>query len=253
MNLTNSFPAKNEKEISRIEAAFFRHLCDVIVESVKLFSISESELSSRFVMRNPEILHDYYKGGQNLSLVAGHYSNWEMAAISLDRTLPHQAVGIYSPLKNKYFNDKLAKSRTRFGVKIITKAEVRNAIATKSDAPTITVFGADQSPTYSKSVYWTKFLNQETAVAIGTELFAVKYNYPVFFMKVEKVKRGYYEAELDLLAQNPGEYQNGEITRLHTKHLEKIIRKEPQFWLWSHKRWKRKKTEKEKQVEIKTA
>jgi len=245
-NLDNSFPEESKQELDRIERAFFRHLCDIIIESIKLFSISAQELDRRMVFKNPEILNKYYEQNQNVILVGGHYNNWEIAAVSLDRQLPHQVFGIYSPLSNKFFNEKLAKSRTKFGVKIIKKSEVRKSFQQKADTPRVTVFGADQSPTYSKKVHWTSFLNQHTAVAIGTELFAVKYNYPVFFFKVKKVKRGYYEAVIEQLVEDPSLYKDGEISKLHTRYLEKIILENPQYWLWSHKRWKRKMTESER-------
>lgn len=244
-NLKNSFPEKPDNELQEIQSAFYRHLCDIIIESVKLFSISKRELQKRFQIKNPEIVSKYFQQGQDIILVGGHYNNWEMLAVSLDMLLPHQAVGIYSPLKNKFFNKKLAKSRTKFGVRIITKSEVRQHFENIDNKPTMTVFGADQSPTYSKKVYWMHFLNQETAVAIGTELYSVKYNYPVFFIKVNKVKRGYYEGELALLAENPDEYREGEISRLHTHFLEEIINQNPAYWLWSHKRWKRTRKDNE--------
>jgi KDO2-lipid IV(A) lauroyltransferase len=252
-NLKNSFPEKPDKELLKIQSAFYRHLCDIIIESVKLFSISKRELQKRFQIKNPEIVSKYFQQGQNIILVGGHYNNWEMLAVSLDMLLPHQAVGIYSPLKNKFFNKKLAKSRTKFGVRIITKSEVRNHFAKKSTQPTMTVFGSYQSPTYSKKVYWTDFLNQETAVAIGAELFATKYNYPVFFVKVNKLKRGFYVGDLELLAENPSQFREGEVSRLHTHFLEKIIAQNPAFWLWSHKRWKRTRKEDELMINYEVA
>jgi KDO2-lipid IV(A) lauroyltransferase len=244
-NLKNSFPLKDDAEIESIQRAFFQHLCDIIIESIKLFSISEKELRTRFRMRNPELINNYYHKKQNIILVGGHFNNWEFAAISLNLAFLHQAIGIYSPLSNKFFNRKMAESRTKYGVQIITKSEVHDSFSNNINNLTVTVFGADQSPTYSKRVHWTKFLNQDTAVHIGTELFARKYNYPVFFLIVNKVKRGYYEAEVELLHDNPQSTKRGEISDLHTSYLEKIIIENPQYWLWSHKRWKRKKTDQE--------
>lgn len=242
-NLTNSFPEKSNDEISKIEKAFFRHLCDVIVESVKLFSITLPELQQRFTIRNPEILDEYYKKGQSILLVGGHYNNWEYAAISLDLQVKHQAIGIYSPMSNKFFDRKFAESRTKFGVQIVPKSEVRQSFSKNQDKLTMTIFGADQSPTYSKRVHWTTFLNQETAVHVGTELFAKIYKYPVFFLEVHKIKRGHYVSDLVLLTDRPQDFKEGEITKLHTEYLEKMIIEKPEYWLWSHKRWKRKKTE----------
>ncbi len=114
----------------------------------------------------------------------------------------------------------------------------------------MTIFGADQSPTFSREVFWLDFLNQETAVHMGTEVFAQKYNYPVVFIRIDKVKRGHYVGTLEVLSENPSGTQRGEITTLHTKYLENVIREVPQFWLWSHKRWKRSRTAEEKMINI---
>ena len=248
-NLANSFPDKSKEEIRRIEKAFFIHLCDIIVESVKLFSISLTDLRERFTIRNPEILDKYYNNGQSIILVGGHYNNWEYAAISLDLQVPHQAIGIYSPMSNKFFDKKFAESRTKYGVQIVPKSEVRQSFSRNANNLTMTIFGADQSPTYSKRVHWTTFLNQDTAVHVGTELFARIYKYPVFFIEVHKLKRGYYVADLVLLAERPQDFKSEELTKLHTAHLEKMIIEKPEFWLWSHKRWKRKKSEEENDKE----
>lgn len=249
-NLRNSFPEKSPQEIEEIQKAFFIHLCDMIAESIRLFSISLEELQSRFKILNTEVLDKYYQQGRSVILVGGHYNNWEIAAMCFDSITPHQAIGIYAPLSNKFFDRKLGLSRTKYGVEIIPKRLVSETFSMNKDKLTMTIFGADQSPTYSRYVHWTTFLNQETAVAAGTERFALQYNYPVVFIRIDKVKRGYYQGVLEVLAENPIYLKKGEITELHTKTLENIIKEKPEFWLWSHKRWKRKKTDEERITEI---
>lgn len=249
-NLINSFPDKTPEEIEVIQKEFFVHLCDLIVENVKLFSMSQKEVQEHFKIINTELFESFYNQGRSIILVGGHYNNYEIAAISFDMYTPHQAIGIYSSLSNKFFDKKFGESRTKYGVEIITKGLVPRSFVSNKNKLTMTIFGSDQSPTYSKQVYWTNFLTQETAVHLGTEIFAVKYNYPVIFIKIYKVKRGYYEGVLELLDENPGNSKKGEITELHTNCLEKIINENPQYWLWSHKRWKRKKTEEERKAEI---
>ena len=155
---------------------------------------------------------------------------------------PHQAIGIYAPMQNKFFNEKFKDSRTKYGVQVIPKSETVTSFIANEKKMTMTIFGADQSPTYSKRIHWMNFLNQETAVFLGTESFSVKYNYPVIFIRVDKTKRGYYEGELEVLCENPAETSPGIVTELHTRALERVISEKPQYWLWSHKRWKRKKT-----------
>ena len=242
-NLLNSFPEKSRVEILQIEKAFYRHLCDLIIESIKLFSISQDELQTRFTIRNPDVLDEYHTNNQSLILIMGHYNNWELSGTSLNLHVPHQVKGIYQPLSNKFFEKVFSQSRTKFGAHLIPKSEVRQTFIKYSNDLTMIVFGIDQSPTRSKKVHWTNFLNQDTAVHVGAELFAKLYNYPVFFLDVHKVKRGYYAGDLVLLTDCPQDFAEGELTRLFTAHLEKLIIEKPAFWLWSHKRWKRKKPE----------
>ena len=249
-NLKNSFPDKTPEEIEIIQKEFFIHLCDLIVENIKLFSMSHKEVKRRFKIVNTEIFDNYYNQGRSIILVGGHYNNYEIAAMGFDSYTPHKAIGIYSPLSNKFFDKKFGKSRTKYGVEIIPKSFVPKSFILNKNKLTMTIFGADQSPTYSKQVHWMNFLNQETAVFTGTEAFAVKYNYPVIFIKINKVKRGYYEGVLELLDENPANSKKGEVTELHTKCLEKVINENPQYWLWSHKRWKRKKTDEERRVDL---
>lgn len=246
-NLKNSFPEKSKEEIESIQKAFFIHLCDMVVEGIRLFSMPLGELKTRFKIVNTEILEDYYKQGRSVILVGGHYNNWEIAAMAFDVCVPHHAIGIYTPLNDKFFDRKFGESRTKYGVEIIPKSMVPRSFITNKHNLTMTIFGADQSPTYSKQVHWMKFLNQETAVFLGTESFAVKYNYPVIFIQINKPKRGHYEGVLKVLDENPASSKNGEITEAHTKYLEKIIIENPAYWLWSHKRWKRKMTDEERE------
>jgi KDO2-lipid IV(A) lauroyltransferase len=244
-NLRNSFPEKTEKEIKQIGYQFYKHLCDLIVESVKLFNISEDEIKRRMVITNPEVADAYFVQNRPIMLVGGHYNNWEMLAVGIDSQIKHQTVGIYTKLSNAFFNDAFLKSRSKYGIEMISTREVPGYFSKGFTTPTATIFGADQSPTYTKNVFWTTFLNQETAVALGTESFAKKYNYPVVYGAINKVKRGHYSFTLEVLFDQPKDTKLGEITQAHTTQLEKQIIAEPQYWLWTHKRWKRKRQENE--------
>ncbi len=196
-NLHNSFPEKNEDEINKICNHFYQHLTDLIVESIKLFSISKDEIIKRYKFTNPEVLDNYYDDGKSVLIVGGHYNNWEMAAVGTNPQMKHQAAGIYTPMTNAYFEKVFRKSRGKYGILLIKKDEVKEYFAEYKDQLTATIFGADQSPSlHSKKVYWTNFLNQETAVMFGTEKFAKEFNYPVVFVQVNKIKRGYYESDI---------------------------------------------------------
>jgi len=238
-NLTNSFPDKTPQEIKTLQHNFYRHFCDIMVESFKIFSISESDAKARFKVLNPELLNSYYNKGQSVLLVGGHYNNWEMLAVGLDSYIDHQSVAIYHRLGNKFMNDKALKSRSKYGLKMISRQEVKDYFA-QFTGLTVTIFGADQSPSIAKKVYWMEFLNQDTPVMFGVEKFAIE-NTPVIFGGITKVKRGHYEFKMEVLIEDPSQCGHGDITEAHTKRLEKQIIADPQYWLWTHKRWKRKR------------
>lgn len=240
-NIKNSFPQKDKKELNTIARKFYTHLSDIIVESIKLFSISQKQIDYRFSIENPEILQTYFDQGRDVILVGGHYNNWEILAVGINQIVPHDCIGIYTKLSDPFFDDKMKSSRSKFGLKMINTREVTSNFIKKNKTPRMTIFGADQSPTYSKNIHWTNFLNQDTAVALGTERFSKKYNLPVIFCSINKRKRGIYSAKLSVLTENPLDTEDGEITEMHTSKLENQINTQPEFWLWTHKRWKRKR------------
>jgi KDO2-lipid IV(A) lauroyltransferase len=241
-NLKNSFPDKSSTEIKQIAKKFYRHFCDLIVESVKLFSISKEEIIKRIKFVNPELLNKYYDQGQSIIIVAGHYNNWENFAKGCNLQMKHQAVGIYTPLSSPFFEKKFSESRSLFGVSLLPKREVKKYFAENRDLLKAVIFGTDQSPSgRTKRVYWTSFLNQDTAVMFGSEKYAKEYEYPVIFAGVDKVKRSTYQIWFELLEENPLDTPHGEITEKHTRRLEQQILAQPEYYLWTHKRWKRKR------------
>lgn len=241
-NLRNSFPDKNSDQIKEIANRFYHHMCDVIVESIKLFSISEEEGINRFKVVSPEISDKYFEKGISLIGVGGHYNNWEMLATLLDPQIKHQSVGIYTKLTDPFFEKKFSQSRTKFGMHLLPKREVKKFYAEYKDKPTLTIFGIDQSPSSAtKRVYWVDFLNQDTPAMYGSEKYAREYNYPVLFIAISKIKRGYYELEFELLEDNPVNAEYGSIIEKGTRRLEQQILERPEFWLWSHKRWKKRR------------
>ncbi len=242
-NIRNSFPEKSEQEVLTIAKQFYRHFMDLIVEAIKVFSITEEEVIRRFRLTNPEVVDQYYDQGRSIIFVAGHYNNWEHAAIACNAQLKHQTAGIYAPLKNQFFNNLIRQSREQFGLELIPKQVVRKTFNENKDRLMAVMFGADQSPSSSKKAYWTTFLNQDTAVMFGTEKYAKDYDQPVIFGAVRKIKRGYYEATFTVLEDEPTQSPHGHISELHTRAIENMILENPQYWLWTHRRWKRKREE----------
>lgn len=242
-NIRNSFPGKSEKEHIEIAKKFYKHFCDLVVESLKTFTISEKEALKRVVCNNPEVINKYYDRQQSVIIAGGHYNNWELFAVAVNTLIKHNAVGIYKPLSNKYFDTKMCTTRSRYGLTLLSTKKVKAFFDNNIQNLTATIFGTDQSPSNPNSAYWMKFLNQDTGVLFGAEKFAKEYNYPVIYARLNKVKRGYYSLDFFDVTDKPQETIYGEITEKVTQLLEKDIQHIPDYWLWTHRRWKHKRPE----------
>ena len=242
-NLQNSFPEKSKKEIGQISKAFYRHLADFTFETIKAFNISEETLKKRIRYKNPEVLNDLYNQGKSVALLSGHYGNWEWI-LALPKFIQHQLNAIYRPMQNKQFNDYMKKTRSRFGAFLMpAHIALRTTLELeKAGQLSATYYLTDQTA-LKDTHYWMMFLNQETAVFPGPEKIASRLKQAVVFMDIQKVRRGYYEVEFTKLFDDASQTKEFEVTKAHTKFLEDIIRKRPEFWLWSHKRWKHKRPE----------
>lgn len=240
-NLKNSFPEKTEEEINQIAVQFYHHLCDLVVESVKQFSISKKEVDKRMIAVNPEIFEPYFQQKKSLVLAGGHFNNWELFAVAIDQYMGHQAIGIYQPLTNKFFDEKMRSSRSRYGLLMISTRRIAEVYEEMKNQLIAVIYAVDQSPSNPRKAYWTKWLNQDTAMLYGAEKYAIKYNHPVLYGRINKIKRGYYSFEFAELTGNPEQTRHGEITEKINQMLEDDIKKNPQYWLWTHKRWKHKR------------
>jgi len=240
-NLKQAFPEKSEADRKKIMSAFYSHLCDLIVESIRLFSISKEEAIRRFRVKNPEILDSLYASGKNGIIVTGHYGNWEMGGVAFRMQIKPDVFTFYTQLSNPFFEKKFLESRTKYGCVMIPTKQVRDFYKQSLAQSSVSLYLSDQSPSNLKNVYWTTFLNQETAVAMGAERYAKEYHLPVYFGKIIKVKRGYYEVEMELICENPSETAEYEIAEKFTRKIEELIISAPQYWLWTHKRWKHKR------------
>lgn len=238
-NLRNSFPNKSALEIKGIADEFYRFFFDLMVETIRLFSMPKDELLERCTVNDIDVFDRFAQNGQHVIIAGGHYCNWELAAMSICHQIPHTGVAIYHPLKNKFLNDKLQKSRSRFGMEMVRTKDVKSFYPDNHQRTIATIFGTDQAPSNAHNAYWTMFLNQETPIFWGTERYAKQYNCPVIFLKVTRLKRGYLQVNAELVCTDSQAMPEGEITEAHTQILEKIIRARPEYWLWTHRRWKR--------------
>ncbi len=240
-NLRNSFPEKSDKEIKNISRKTYRNLTDIIIESLKGFTISERQIKKRFKIVNPDILNEYFYNRQSVIGVTGHYGNWEWGAIAGSLQIKHKAIAIYKPLTNKYINRFLKRIRAENGTLLKSFYKTSETFKKYKNQSCIFILVADQSPSTIKKAYWVDFLNQDTACLHGPEKHARNNNYPIIFLKIQRVKRGYYELTAEKLIEKPADTNEGEITQTYMHKLEEIINEKPENWLWSHKRWKRKR------------
>ena len=241
MNLKNSFPHKSDKEIEAIAQKFYSHFCDLIIESIKTFTISENELRKRMRYTNAEILDKYFANKRSIIAITAHYNSWEWGAISSSFYLKHKPFGIYKPLADKFLDQKLRKSRERFGIAMFPMKETKEYLTKYSNIPIMTGFVSDQSPSKIANSHWVKFLNQDTAASFGAEKYAKDFDSIPVFCNIQKIKRGYYETTFSVVSENPKDEPHGKITEVSFQILEKIIQEKPEFWVWSHKRWKHKR------------
>lgn len=240
-NLRNSFPEKSEAEITAIAKGFYHHLADMLIESLKAFTMSEEAVVKRYKYYNTEILDELYKKGESVICIAGHYGNWEWGGLASGPQLKHKPVGFYKPLTNKYVDAYVLKTRVKGRSKLASITQTAETFKTDYGEPAIFYMVADQSPSSSRLAYWVDFLNQETATLHGPEKYARIHNYPVVFAYVKKVKRGYYTVDFKMLEPEPLKTKTGELTGRFMKMLEEIIRSNPEYYLWSHRRWKLKR------------
>lgn len=238
-NIAKAFPDYGKKEIRQTVRRFYHHLCDLFIESSVSHFYSESEALKKITYRNPELLNEMYSEGRQVIAVTGHYSNWEYLS-TLGLVTKYPIVAIFKPLKNKYIDRLMQTNRNRFGVIPVPMKEIaRKLISFQRDStPAMSVFLADQRPIFHQIQYWTNFLGLDTPIYLGTEKLARKLNAAVVFLKVRKVKRGRYEVEIEQITGDPKDLEPFEITEAHVRILENLIREEPGYWLWSHRRWK---------------
>lgn len=241
-NLRKSFPEKKEKEIHLIARKFYRYLPDIVVEAIKMRTISKEQVIKRIELLNEEEVTRHFNAGKSVIGVTAHYANWELGIHRLSLMTPYPKLVIYKPLNNKNFDDIYNQIRTRFGATMVPMKQILRHIVKLKNQIHISMFVADQTPVYQDSDYFMDFLHQEALVYTGTERIANLTGNPIVFCQIgRKKKRGYYFCKFTTLVENPKMYAKYEITQLHNKFTEEIIREEPAFWLWSHNRWKRKK------------
>lgn len=240
-NLRLVFPDKTKQEIEAISSKFYHHLCDMILEAIKSMTISRASMLKRYKFTNLELIHDLEKKNKSIMLMCAHYGSWEWVFI-LQSQINYKGYAVYKKLANKYF-DKLVKNiRAKYDSHLITTKEtysILNASQKKGEL-TMNGFASDQSPKHDKALHWNEFMGVKVPMHTGAETIAKKFDMAVVFFSVERIKRGYYQTTFHTITENPNTHKDFEITDLFFKLVEKQIYKAPQYYLWTHKRWKHK-------------
>lgn len=240
-NLINSFLDKSEDEIIAIEKKYYHYMADLLLEGLKGLTMSDEEILKRHKILNPELPNRFFEQGKSLICVSGHYGNWEWLVFSGNIQINHLVVGIYKAINNPYIEEFMHQRRSRNNCYLAPTTQTYDTFNTLKDQPSLFLMFADQSPVNLRDCYWLNFLNQDTPTLHGPEKYAKKYNYPVVYLDMQVVKRGYYELTFSVLTEEPLQEAPGEITAMYMKKLESVINKEPAYWLWSHRRWKHKR------------
>lgn len=240
-NLRNSFPEKSTPELKKIERDFFKNLCDYAVELLKLLTISSGELSLRVTFKNPEIMQDFQRKKQSVVYLASHQFNWEWLLASGSISLPLNVDFVYQPVKNKFFDKVSRHARSRFGAYPIKRNEVGRVTLKRKDILRGIAIVGDQYPGHKKDKkYITKFLNQETAFFYGISQLAALTQYPVLYLAIKKVKRGFYEVTIVPITSPPYLKNESIVIEKYKNAVEDLIKENPAGWLWSHDRWKKR-------------
>lgn len=243
-NLMNAFPEKSVLEINTIEKKYYKFLASLIFEVIKMKSISKKQLQKRVKFKNVDLVEAYLKNNESVLFCSSHYGNYEWVCMAIGMAFSGEHYPIYKPLSNEIFDNWFFNMRSRFGNRMVAMRQTLRAIQASKGTPSMFTFGSDQAPSKDESNYWTTFLNQETSVQLGIEKIAKKTNRPVFYLKINYIKRGYFEVDCVPICLHPKETAEYEITEMHTRFLEEMIKAEPAYWLWSHRRWKYKPEQK---------
>lgn len=241
-NLALALPNLSDEERLVIEKKSYKHLCDMFLEMIKTMTISTKEINKRFVFSNLEVYKKLEKQDKSIAMMLAHYASYEWV-ISMNYYVTFNGYAIYKKIANPYFDKLVRDIRSRFKAYLITTKETVPTIINNKNNNKLSIYGfaSDQSPKISSAFHWQKFMGIEVPVHTGAEMLSKKYDMNVIFLKVKKLKRGYYEASFEILSDNVQDVPNYEITDKFLKLVEQQIYEAPEYYLWTHKRWKHRR------------
>ncbi|TAI48907.1 lysophospholipid acyltransferase family protein [Flagellimonas allohymeniacidonis] len=238
-NLELVFPEKSMEERLQIEKKFYAHMCDMFLEMIKTMGISNKQLQKRFVFTQLEVLHQLEAKNKSVMLMFPHYGSWEWV-IALDAHIQSKGYAIYQKIGNKYFDKLVRDIRQKFGTTLITTKDTKDIVSSNKMNGQLSMYGilSDQSPMVKKALLWAPFMGITVPVHTGAEFLCRKLDLPAVYLKVTKLKRGHYQGSFHLLTDNPREQSEFELTKAFLKNVESSIREAPEYYFWTHKRWK---------------
>lgn len=240
-NLKLAFPEKPEKELLKIRRKFYHHFVDVFMEMIKTFTISKKTLDKHYTYTNIDLVKELKKDGKSVILISAHYANWEWI-IGMNSFINYNAIAAYKNISNKYFNNKVLKTREKFGVILKKSSRTPQLMYQNYKDNVQSIYGmlSDQSPRLKNNLYWTEFLGVKVPVYTSSEVFAKKYDMDIVFLDTRKIKRGYYETTLSIITDDAKKHPNFELTDIYLRKVEAQIKAEPAYYFWTHKRFKHK-------------
>ena len=241
-NIALALPHLAEKERIQIEKKFYSHMCDMFLEMIKTMNISQKEIDERFKFSNLETYQELEKKGKSIALMCAHYASYEWV-LSMNKHISFKGYGIYKQIANKYFDKLVRTIRSKFKAYLITTKQTKATIEKNTKAGVLGVYGfaSDQTPRWSKRLYWHRFIGIETPIHTGAETLAKQYDMNVIFLRTKKIKRGYYEASFEVMTEDVQSIPNYKLSEDFMARVEQQIYEQPEFYLWTHKRWKHKK------------
>jgi KDO2-lipid IV(A) lauroyltransferase len=241
-NLALAFPHLSDQDRLEIEKKSYHHLCDMFLEMIKTMTISAAEMNKRFVVTNIELVKEFEDKGKSTVLLASHYASWEWL-LTINEKTKFKGIGVYKKIANKYFDKLIRDIRSKYNAELVETKDTIPLMAENQKNGVLSMYGlaSDQSPKLNRAFHWDKFMGVEVPVHTGAEMLAKKYDLNVLFVKVKKVKRGFYEATFIPITENPRSIPDFGITIQYLKEVEKQIEEAPEFYFWTHKRWKHRR------------
>jgi len=239
LNLKKCFPEKDEKEIKELQKAYYKSFTDLLLETIKGFTMTREQLRDRFRIINRELADKHFEGKKNIIMVLGHFANWEWATATLVDCFKNDQVVLYKPMTNQYIDQFIIKSRSRFGLGLASIYNTGQYFGKANEKPVSIYMIADQYPPNKSKQKVVDFFYSKTPFLHGPERYSKVFDCPVIYLEIRREKRGYYTMELFEITEFPKTLAENELTQIYASYLENSIKKQPENWVWSHKRWKK--------------